>query len=123
MSLHTEKYRKVMSIHHIESQLLSLSPSDKLEAINILSRSLRQNWRGINKVSGICGGGACIEGTCVPVWVLVSYRQLGVKDSEQLYNYPTLSASDLANAWIYAAANPDEIENAIRENDMAEVAD
>ena len=105
-----------MSIQNIEAQLLSLSPVDKLEAIQLLSRSLSQNWRGISKTPGVCGGEACIEGTRVPVWVLVSYRQMGVKDSDQLYNYPTLSASDLANAWTYAAANPDEIEAVIREN-------
>lgn len=107
-----------MSIQNLESQLLSLSPTNKLQAIDILSRSLNQSWRGISKVPGICGGEACIEGTRVPVWVLVSYRQLGVKDSEQLYNYPTLNASDLANAWTYAAVNSDEIKNAIRENDI-----
>ena len=112
-----------MSIQHIESQLRSLSPTDKLQAINLLSKSLNQNWRGISKVSGVCGGEACIEGTRVPVWVLESYRQLGVKDSEQLYNYPTLTASDLVNAWTYAAANPDEIERAIKENDAAIEAD
>ena len=111
-----------MSIRNIEEQLLSLSPVDKLEAIQLLSRSLNQNWRGINKTPDVCGGEACIEGTRIPVWVLASYHQLGVKDSEQLYNYPTLTASDLANALTYADANPDEIENAIRENDAA-VAD
>jgi len=112
-----------MSIQNLEAQLLSLSPVDKLEAIQLLSHSLSPNWRGIRKVSGVCGGEACIEGTRIPVWVLVSYRQLGVKDSDQLYNYPTLSASDLANAWTYAAANPDEITKAIRENDEVEVVE
>lgn len=109
-----------MSIQHIESQLRSLSPADKLQAIDVLSRSLSQDWRGISKVSGVCGGEACVEGTRVPVWVLESYRQIGVKDSEQLYNYPMLTATDLANAWTYAAANPDEIKRVIEENDTAD---
>jgi len=112
-----------MSIRNIETQLLSLSPSEKIEAIGLLSRSLNNTWRGIGKVPGVCGGEACIEGTRVPVWVLVSYRQLGVKDSDQLYNYPTLTALDLANAWTYAAAYPNEIEAAIQENDEAEAVD
>ena len=106
-----------MGIRDLEAQLLSLSPIDKLEAIQLLSRSLSNNWRGISKTLGVCGGEACIEGTRIPVWVLVSYRQLGVKDFDQLYNYPTLTALDLANAWTYAAANPEEIEAAIRAND------
>ncbi|MEL6383204.1 MAG: DUF433 domain-containing protein [Cyanobacteria bacterium J06626_18] len=62
---------------------MSLSPVDKLEAIQILARSLSQDWRGITKTAGVCGGEACIEGTRIPVWVLISYRQLGVQDSEQ----------------------------------------
>ncbi|MBE9066031.1 DUF433 domain-containing protein [Leptolyngbya cf. ectocarpi LEGE 11479] len=106
-----------MSIRDLEARLLSLSPIDKLEAIQLLSRSLGNNWRGIRKTPGVCGGEACIEGTRIPVWVLTSYRQLGVKDSDQLYNYPTLTALDLANAWTYAAANPEEIEAAIQAND------
>lgn len=60
------------------------------------------------------------NGTRIPIWVLVSYRQLGVRDSEQLYNYPTLTAADLVNAWAYAAANSDEIEAAIQANDESE---
>jgi uncharacterized protein (DUF433 family) len=112
-----------MTIQDLEAQLLLLSPSDKLEAIQILARSLSQTWRGISKVPGVCGGEACIEGTRIPVWVLVSYRQLGVSDSEQLDNYPTLTASDLANAWIYATANSDEIAAAIQENDQDEIED
>jgi uncharacterized protein (DUF433 family) len=110
-----------MSIRNIEGQLLSLSPVEKLEAIELLSHSLNKNWRGISKVPGVCGGEACIEGTRIPVWVLVSYRDLGVKDSDQLYNYPTLTAFDLVNAWTYAAAHPTEIEAAIRENDEAAI--
>jgi uncharacterized protein (DUF433 family) len=107
-----------MSIQDLEAQLLSLSPPDKLEVIQLLTRSLSQNWRGISKTPGLCGGEACIENSRIPVWVLVSYRQLGIKDSEQLYNYPTLTASDLANAWTYAAANPEEIAAAIQSNDQ-----
>jgi len=109
-----------VSIQDLQTRLLSLSPADKLRAIQLLSRSLGQNWRGVSKTAGVCGGEACIEGTRIPVWVLVSYRQLGVPDSEQLYNYPTLTASDLVNAWIYAAANPDEIRTAIQANDAVE---
>ena len=109
-----------MSIQKIEAQLLSLSPSEKVEAIGLLSRSLNCTWRGMSKVPGVCGGEACIEGTRVPVWVLVSYRQLGVKDSDQPYNYPMLTALDLANAWTYAAAYPEEMEAAMSENDKAD---
>jgi uncharacterized protein (DUF433 family) len=52
--------------------------------------------------------------------VLESFRRLGMNESRLLDNYPTLTATDLANAWVYAAAFPDEIEIAIRENDEAD---
>ncbi|HEY9618950.1 MAG TPA: DUF433 domain-containing protein [Crinalium sp.] len=108
-----------MNIQELEAQLLSLTPSEKLEAIQILSHSLSQNWRGITKIPGVCGGDACIEGTRIPVWVLVQARDLGISESQLLSDYPTLSATDLANAWVYANANPDEIEAAIRDNEAA----
>jgi uncharacterized protein (DUF433 family) len=106
-----------MTIQELETQLLALSPAEKAELIQILSRSLNKNWRGITKTPGVCGGDACIEGTRIPVWVLVGYRRLGVSESELLYNYPTLSAADLVNAWVYAEAHSEEIETAIRENE------
>jgi uncharacterized protein (DUF433 family) len=52
--------------------------------------------------------------------VLESFRRRGMNESRLLDNYPTLTATDLANAWVYAAAFPDEIEIAIRENDEAD---
>jgi uncharacterized protein (DUF433 family) len=108
-----------MTLQELETQLLSLTSSEKLKAIQILSHSLSQNWRGITKTLGVCGGDACIEGTRIPVWVLVQARNLGISETQLLYDYPTLSATDLANAWVYASANPEEIETAIRENEAA----
>ena len=106
-----------MTIQELENQLLALTPAEKAEALQILARSLNKNWRGITKTPGVCGGDACIEGTRISVWVLEGYRRLGVSESELLYNYPTLSAADLVNAWVYAEAHSEEIETAIRENE------
>lgn len=44
-----------MTLQELEAQLLSLTPAEKLEAIQIFSHSLSQNWRGITKTPGICG--------------------------------------------------------------------
>ena len=63
------------------------------------------------------GGDACIRDTRIPVWVLVNYRRLGGSDADLLRDYPTLSTADLDAAWEYAAANVDEIDCAIRENE------
>jgi uncharacterized protein (DUF433 family) len=49
---------------------------------------------------------------------LVESRRLGATDAQLLEDYPHLSASDLKNAWAYAEAFPDEIEAAIKLNDL-----
>lgn len=106
-----------MTIKQLETELLNLSLPEKAQIINILAHSFNENWRGITKTIGICGGDACIAGTRIPIWVLVNARNLGISESQLLYDYPTLTATDLANAWIYAQANSDEIATAIRENE------
>ena len=108
-----------MTVQELESQLLALTPAEKAEAIEILSRSIDKSWRFITKTPGVCGGDACIERTRIPVWLLVNARRLGISEGQLLYDYPTLSATDLVNAWVYANAYPEEIETAIRENQEA----
>ena len=44
-------------------------------------------------------------------------RRLCLSDARILEAFPDLTAADLVNAWAYADAYPDEIEQAIREND------
>ena len=58
-----------------------------------------------------------MRNTRIPVSVLESFCRLGMNESQLLDNYATLTATDLANAWAYAAAFPDDIEIAIRKND------
>lgn len=55
----------------------------------------------------------------LPIWVLVEARQLGYSDVDLLTSYPSISATDLANAWVYAEAHTDEIELAIERNEAA----
>ncbi|NER02041.1 MAG: DUF433 domain-containing protein [Okeania sp. SIO3C4] len=108
-----------MKLKDLEPQLLALTPAEKFQAIQLLTQSLASNWSGIEKTPGVCGGDVCIAGTRIPVWVLVNYRNLGVSDTELLKCYPTLRISDLENAWVYAEANAEEIECAIKENEEA----
>jgi type III restriction enzyme len=49
--------------------------------------------------------------------VLVNYRRLGTPDADVLRAYPGLTPADLEAAWAYAAANTEEIDRAIRENE------
>ncbi len=106
-----------MTLKELQPQLLALSPEEKTQAIQFLAQSLTNFWSGIQKTPGVCGGDACIGQTRIPVWVLVNARRLGISESELLEDYPTLRAADLANAWAYAEAYPDEIETAIQENE------
>jgi uncharacterized protein (DUF433 family) len=45
-------------------------------------------------------------------------RQVGFNEAKILESYPTLTASDLVQAWSYIAANPEEIQREIRENEQ-----
>jgi len=108
-----------MTLQNLETQLLALSQDEKTRAIQILAQSLGNPWRGIQKTLGVCGGDACIGLTRIPVWVLVNARNIGISEEQLLRDYPTLLASDLANAWFYASMYPEEITLAIRENEEA----
>ncbi len=106
-----------MTVKELETQLLALNPTEKAEAIQILTKTLSNGSLGIRKTSGVVGGDACLGNTRIPVWSLVNDRRLGLSDARILEAFPDLTAADLVNAWAYADAHPDEIEQAIREND------
>jgi len=74
---------------------------------------------GIERTPGVAGGAACIARTRIPVWLLESYRRLGLDEPKILANYPTLRASNLVQCWAYVASHRDEIEAAIRANEAA----
>lgn len=75
----------------------------------------RDGW--IRKFARVCGGAARVRNTRIPVWLLEAYRRDGLSEEEMLDAYPTLTEEDLVRAFAYAAAYPDEIERAIRENE------
>ncbi|PSN17492.1 hypothetical protein C7271_17435 [filamentous cyanobacterium CCP5] len=108
-----------MALQDLEADLLALPPVEKVRAIQLLTQSIGGAWRGIEKVSGVCGGDACVANTRIPVWGLVEARRAGYSEADLLVSYPALTASDLVNAWMYEAAYPEEIEAAIQENEAA----
>jgi uncharacterized protein (DUF433 family) len=75
---------------------------------------------GIERVPGVSGGDPVIVGTRIPVWLLVRWRQMGLSDVQLLYDYPSLHAQDLVNAWAYYARHKEEIERQIADNENAE---
>ncbi len=108
-----------MTLKELEKQLLALTPAEKAEVIQLLTKNLSKGSPGITKTSDVCGGDACIAGTRIPVWLLVSLRLQGSSDAELLEFYPHLSAADLVNSWAYADAYLEEIQEAIRQNQEA----
>jgi uncharacterized protein (DUF433 family) len=74
----------------------------------------------VSKQPGRCRGDACVRDSRITVWGLVAYRRLGMPDAEILRAVQGLTPADLEAAWEYAAANPEEIDHAIRENEAGE---
>jgi uncharacterized protein (DUF433 family) len=106
-----------MTTQELQNQLLSLSSVERSNLIQFLTHSLEAPWQGIHKTPGVMGGEACVRDIRIPVWLLVSYRRLGLSEAKLLDNYPTLTANDLVNAWSYASAYADEIDRAILKQD------
>jgi uncharacterized protein (DUF433 family) len=102
-----------MTLKELQPKLLALSFEEKIQAIQLLAASLSNVWIGIEKTPGVMGGDACIRQTRIPVWLLVSLHRQGASEAYLLEDYPTLTASDLVNAWLYVEAHPEEIETAI----------
>ena len=88
-----------------------------MDVQNTADQSFDPLNEGVEKALDICGGSACIAGTRIPIWSLITSKKLGFSDQELLQNYPTLNQTDLNNAWSYFILYKAEIENEIKEND------
>jgi uncharacterized protein (DUF433 family) len=97
-----------MITKELRQELLTLSPEEKTEIIQLLD--------GINKTPEVVGGTARIRNTRIPVWSLLQSRQMGASDLEILEAHPGLTQADLNNAWFYAETFPAEIDLAIADN-------
>ena len=104
----------------LEKMVAELSPIEKVTLVQRLLTDLNVPFPGIDADPAICGGDPCIARTRIPVWLLVQFRQSGMSESDLLKNYPSLSASDLTNAWAYYALNKAAIDAQIRQNEEAE---
>lgn len=72
----------------------------------------------IQRTVGVCGGEACVGMTRIAVWMLEAARRAGVGDLDLLKDYPGLSVFDLENAWQYLETHREEIDDAIRRNQL-----
>ena len=74
----------------------------------------------VSKIPNRCGGDACVRDTRITVWGLVAQRRLNATDAEILQATSGLTRADLDAAWEYAAAHPNEIDQAIQENEVGD---
>jgi uncharacterized protein (DUF433 family) len=73
----------------------------------------------IQKTPDVCGGGARVANTRIPVWLLVLMRKHGRSDAATLDNYPTLTQADVDAVWGYYCRNSLEVEQTIWRADIA----
>jgi uncharacterized protein (DUF433 family) len=107
------------ALQEIEQLLTTLTRAEKAQVLQWIVRDLGDAFPGIESTPDICGGEPCIVHTRIPVWVLVQAQRLGASEADLLRSYPPLRAADLANAWAYARAHREEIEQQIHANEMA----
>jgi uncharacterized protein (DUF433 family) len=94
----------------LEEQTLGNGATEELSNSNALP--------GLERTPGVVGGAACISNTRIPVWLLEQARRLGTSEADLLRDYPTLTAQDLANAWVYVRSHREEIEEEIAANEQ-----
>src|SRR2546423_4701904 len=104
------------TLEDIQKLIPSLTSGEKAQLLQIVARDIGEAFPGIENTPGVCGGEPCIVRTRIPVWLLEQARRLGVSESSLLTSYATLRAEDLANAWSYVLAHPDQIDQQIRDN-------
>ncbi|MBI4675144.1 MAG: DUF433 domain-containing protein [Chloroflexi bacterium] len=106
-------------LEQVEHLLAELSPAEKAQVLQWVVRDLGEAYPGIEMDPQVSGGEPCIVRTRIPVWLLVQARRLGTSEADLLRSYPTLRAEDLTNAWAYARAHQQEIEQQILDNENA----
>src|SRR6266545_4739392 len=107
------------SIQKAEELLSTMTRAEKAQLLQLVVRDLGDAFPGIESTPNVCGGEPCIVRTRIPVWVLVQAQRLGTSEADLLRSYPMLRAEDLANAWAYARAHREEIEQQILANETA----
>ena len=104
-------------LQEAETLLPRLTRGEKAQLLQWVARDLGDAFPGVESIPSVCGGEPCIVRSRLPVWLLEQARRLGTSEAELLQAYPTLHAQDLANAWSYVRAHPEEIAPQIQENE------
>lgn len=70
----------------------------------------------ITKDPEVCGGRACVDGTRIRVVDIVCLQREGYAPERMIDVYPSLNLAQVHAALSYYYENPQEIENALRED-------
>ncbi|CAN5579741.1 DUF433 domain-containing protein [soil metagenome] len=107
------------ALQEAERLLSGMTRAEKAQLLQWVVSDLGDAFPGIETTPGVAGGEPRIVGSRIPVWVLEQARRLGASEADLLGSYPTLRAEDLAHAWAYVRAHPEEIDRQIHENEDA----
>lgn len=115
------------TIREAEALLSKMERPDKLRLLQLVLEEIEyvheSSWEHslprIEQTDGVCGGDARIAETRIPVWLVEEFRRSGASDADILQAYPSLSAEDLVAAKMWARFNPEEIDQQIRDNELA----
>jgi uncharacterized protein (DUF433 family) len=102
-----------------KSLIPQMSQIEKIQLGQAAVGASKDNFFGIEKTAGVCGGNACVIRTRITVRTIVIYKKLGLSDGDLLESFPTLRAQDLISVWNYYLTHLDEIEAEILENEHA----
>ena len=105
------------TLQQAEELITQLSRREQAQLLHQIAARLNYPGRAIVRTPGVVGGSARIDGSRIPVWVLVNFRKLGLTDKELLEDYPSLIQGDLNNAWAYFEQHKAEIEQDIFTNE------
>ena len=103
----------------VEALLPGLTTGEQAIIFHKVAGMPADEFPGIEKTPGVCGGVACIIRTRIPVRTIVTFKKMGLSDAKMLANYPHLRQQDLNNAWAYYLLNQKEIDIQIIENEEA----
>ena len=107
------------TLDEVARLLAAMTVEEKSKLLGWVVRDLRGSFPGIATMPGVCGGQPTLVRTRIPVWVLERARRLGTSEAELLAAYPMLRGEDLANAWAYVRAYPEEVDQQIQANEAA----
>lgn len=106
-------------LQEAEKLISRMTMSEKAQVLQWVISDISDAFPGIESRPDVCGGEPCIVRTRIPVWTLEQARRQGIREAELLRSYPSLTATDLANAWAFVRQYPEDIAQQIRDNEEA----